>query len=97
MGVDLKDLSESEIAALRWVRESTSILVSHIPDKTYRNEFGDPVPGMAIFKRLEKRGLLFQTEEEPVNLTDDPDEKPFYFTESIEFTDEGRELASKLK
>lgn len=96
MGVDLMDLSEAEIAALRWVRESPCTLVSRIPDKTSTNEFGDPVPGMAIFRRLERKGLLFQTEEEPVRFTDAEDEEPFYFTESIELTDEGRELASRL-
>jgi hypothetical protein len=96
MDIQASDLSPAEIAALIWVREAPSTLISHIPDKSERDVHGDPVPGMRVFKRLESKGLLFQTEEEPFKFTDDPDEEPFLFTESIELTSAGMELAKSL-
>ena len=93
----LADLSPAEVAAMRSIKAAGSLLITRIPEQTEKDVFGDPVPGVKIYKRLEARGLCFQTIEDPVRFTDDPDEEPFYFTESIEFTDEGLELAYKLK
>lgn len=89
MVLRVENLSEAEQAALRWIRDSNSTLVSAISEKTTADIFGHPVPGLTIFKKLERKGLCFQTEEEP-------DEDGFTFTESIEFTEAGRELAAKL-
>ncbi|WP_235583807.1 hypothetical protein [Pseudomonas aeruginosa] len=90
------DLSEAEIAALCLLKVTSGILVSRVPDRTERDSFGDVTPGIAIYRRLEAKGLCFQTEEEPVHLTDDPDDEPFTFTESIELTEEGAKLAATL-
>jgi len=89
MSDNTKPLTQVEYAALLWIKTTTCNLVSMIPDKTELNVFGDKVPGMATFKKLAKRGYCFETEEEPVRFTDDPDEVPFDFTPSIEMTDEG--------
>lgn len=96
MAIQASDLSPAEIAALLWVREAPSTLVSYIPDKSDVDVHGEPVPGMRVFRRLESKGLLFQTEEDPVKFTDDPEEEPFHFTESIEFTSAGLALARSL-
>lgn len=46
------------------------ILSSRVSDKTEYDVFGFKVPGMRVFKQLEKKGLIFFTEEEPFDLGD---------------------------
>ena len=43
-------------------------LLQKIPDKNERNVFGDIDPGIGVFKKLEKKGLVFFTEEEPFEI-----------------------------
>jgi len=85
-----KPLSQAEFEGLMWLKNTSCNLVSMIADKTELDFFGNKVPGMTIFRKLAKRGYCYQTEEEPVRFTDDPDEVPFDFTPSMELTDEGR-------
>lgn len=94
--MDIK-FSEAEIEALILLRKESSILVSHISDKTEVDSFGNKVPGMSIFKKLAKKGFCFQTEEEPIQLSEDPNDEPFYFTESIELTEAGEALVKDLE
>ncbi len=89
MSIKLEDLSEAEIEALRLMRAGIHTMVNRIPDKTYRDGVGIVTPGMAVYRRLAKKGLCYQTEEEPL-------EDGFVFTESMELTPEGLELAQKL-
>lgn len=77
--------SSAELRALIRLQAEHSILVSRIEDKSYTDSFGDTIPGMSIFKKLEKKGYCFQTEEEPM-------EDGFVFTESIELTEIGEEF-----
>lgn len=93
--MDVK-LSEAEIEALLLLKRESSILVSHIDDKTSYDSFGHKVPGMAIFKKLAKKGLCFQTVEDPVQLGDDPNDEPFYFTEAMELTEAGEDIIKSL-
>src|SRR3546814_1550429 len=65
----MSELSEAEASALRWLREARSTLISYIPDKPATDAFGDSVPHMAVFRRLEKKRLCFQTLEDPVRFT----------------------------
>lgn len=95
MVIEEKDLSEAEIIALRWIKKGMGTEVWRIEAKTTMDVFGDPVPGMAIFKKLEKKGLCYQTEEEPFLLNED-DQEPFQFSSTMELTDEGLVLARKL-
>ncbi|MHD0644507.1 hypothetical protein ACYPKM_02570 [Pseudomonas aeruginosa] len=90
-------LTEAQEAALFLLDEQSSILTSQIEETQSQNCFGDVVPGRRAFKRLEALGLCVETEEEPVMLTDDPDDEPFTFTNSFDITDEGRALAKKLR
>ena len=64
-------LSEAEQNALDWLRQSGGeLLTSRIEDKSERGVFGDTKPGMQIFRKLEKKGLVFFTEEDPIVLED---------------------------
>lgn len=79
-------LSQSELAAIELLKnEGGNMLTSKIPDKNERSFFGI-VPGMAVYKKLEKKGLVFFTEEEPM-------EDGFVFTNEVYLTDEGKSHA----
>lgn len=59
-------LSEAEQNALDWLRQAGGeILTSKIPEKNERSVFGGIEPGIGVFKKLEKKGLVFFTEEDP--------------------------------
>ncbi len=75
-------LTRAEIAALEMI-ERGSILTTAICDKTNTHHvFGNVNPGIGVFKKLEKKGLLFFTEEDPM-----PD--GFVFTNEVYITDQG--------
>lgn len=75
-------LSETEQEALKWLQSmGGTVLVSKIPDKTERDCLDVLQPGMTIFRKLEKKGLVFITEEEPVELEEGV---WFEFTPSVE-------------
>jgi hypothetical protein len=93
MAIEEQDLTEAEIAALRWIKNGTGTEVWRIEAKTGKDMFGNPVPGMAIFRKLEKKGLCYPTVEEPVLLADG---EPFEFSSTMELTDEGLRLARGL-
>lgn len=82
MSTEKIKFSSAELRALMRLQVEHSILVSRIEDKSYSDSFGDTIPGMNIFKKLEKKGYCFQTEEEPMD-------DGFVFTESIELTEMG--------
>ena len=77
----MNELSEMEREALEWLKgQGGSVLVSHIPEKNTRGVFGLE-PGLTIFRKLDKKGLVVITEEEPVQLEDG---SWFEFTPSVE-------------
>lgn len=79
-------LSEAEENALEILKlAGGGMLITQIPEKTYRNMFGQPEPGLAIYKKLEKKGLVYFTEEEPCFLDLDPTDAlyGFEFTPSV--------------
>jgi len=81
------NLSANERTALEILKDKGgSMLTSLIPDKNeravFRGYFGVE-PGMAVYKKLEKKGLVFFTEEEPM-------EDGFVFTNEVYLTDEGK-------
>lgn len=79
-------LSDAEITALELIRAAGgSMLVSNIPDKSGRGVFGLE-PGSGVYKKLEKKGLVFFTEEEPI----DVDGEMFEFTPSVYITETGQ-------
>ena len=88
----MKKLSKNELTALRLLQESGgSIIEGMVPDKTEKNlAFGDVVPGHGIYRKLEKMGLAFYTEEEPFNRPGDPMDG-FTFSREIYISDAGIE------
>lgn len=85
-----QSLSESEQAALDYLRgNGGSVLVTKIPDKNEKDCMGFIMPGIRVYQKLEKKGLVVFTEEEPIELEDE-DGKPFEFTFTpmIELTNE---------
>lgn len=80
------NLSDTEEAALEHLKVSGGcILVSAIPDRNERGVFGDITPGMRVYKSLEKKGLIFFTEEDPLILEDGT---VFEFTPMVYLTQE---------
>lgn len=90
-----EDLSEAEITAIQWLKSSVATFVYNIEPKTSQDMHGCPVPGMSIFRKLEKKGLCFQTIEDPIFLNEG-DEVPFEFSPTMELTDEGLDLARRI-
>lgn len=77
----MNELSEMESEALEWLRgRGGSVLITSIPEKNTRGVFGLE-PGLTIFRKLDKKGLVVITEEEPVQLEDG---SWFEFTPSVE-------------
>lgn len=84
-------LSEAEEEAFRRVRKG--ILTSSIPSKTITDAVGSLEPGMGVYRKLIKKGLVFETEEEPVYFDDGDQFDP---TPMIEFTEEGEALYAEI-
>lgn len=82
-------LSESEKVALKYIAQNRAVLVTQVPEKNDRGHFGDIIPGIRVYKALDKKGLVLITEEEP-------DEDGFEWTPMIEITDAGSAMAKTL-
>jgi hypothetical protein len=87
--------TENEINALDLlVREGGSVLETSIPD---RNEvdhvFKTVTPGHTVYRKLERLGLVFYSEEDPLDLPGDPLDG-FTFTREIYITDSGHSVLS---
>ena len=77
-------LSESEEAALDFLKQKGgSVLVTQVPDKTTRDFMGQIEAGMNIYKKLERKGYVIITQEEPM-------EDGFFFTNMIELQKDPR-------
>ena len=76
-------LSQAERSAIEILKgEGGNMLTSKIPEKSESSVFAVR-PGLAVYKKLEKKGLVFFTEEEPM-------EDGFMFTNEVYLTDEGK-------
>jgi hypothetical protein len=84
-------LSEAERNALEFLVRASggSVLTSEIPDKNEKDVFGNIVAGMKVYQKLEDRGLVIITDEEPFELEDG---EPFQFTNEVYITDDGRNI-----
>ncbi len=75
-------LSENERTALCLLRGSGGgMLTPKIPDRNEHTIFGVE-PGITVYKKLEKKGLLFFTEEQQM-------EDGFAFTNEVYLTEKG--------
>lgn len=70
----MRSLSENEMTALRLLAEGGGSLIEwRVPETNDKDPvFGTVTPGHTTYRRLEKLGLVFYTEEEPFDLPDDP-------------------------
>ena len=83
----LDQFSEAEELALRWAHRGA--LISAMAEKQSRDCFGNiAAPSMRVVRKLEKAGLLFITEEDPIDL----DGTPFEFTPMLCLTKAGEAL-----
>lgn len=57
-------LSENERYALDILRDKGgSMLITNIPDKNGKDIWGNPIPGMVVYKKLESMGMVIFTDE----------------------------------
>jgi hypothetical protein len=73
-------LSDADYAALVFAAKSP--LATEIEDVSRKDCWGTVIPGMRTYKKLEKLGLLYFTEEDP--------EDEFDWTPMVELTDAGK-------
>ena len=94
----MKKLTANELTALHLLDEAGgSILETKVPEKTEKDPvFGDVKPGHQVYRKLEKMGLVFYTEEDPLNLPGHPIDG-FEFSREIYLDDAGREALRLLK
>mgnify|MGYP000563134143 CR=1 FL=1 len=84
-------LTSTEEIALEIARKDH--LVSHIPSKNQTDPLGDTTPGLRVYKSLEKKGLIYFTKEDPIDINGEP----FYPTASVTISETGRDVLSSLK
>lgn len=91
------DLSEAEQEALLLLHREGALLTSKVPDKTERCHMGFIEPGLAVYRKLERKGLALITEEDPVTFEDEEGQPfDFTFTPQIELTDTGLAAIKKF-
>jgi len=88
-------LTENEERALDvLIRAGGSLLTTSIPDKNEPDiVFGTVTPGHHVYRRLERLGLVFYTEEAPLDCPGDPLDG-FLFTNEVYISDAGRAARS---
>lgn len=80
-------MTNSELTALLILHGSGgSMLISRIPDRTERDCLGSVEPGAAVYRKLEKAGLILITDED---LIDEQDPELGTWTPAAELTTAG--------
>ncbi len=86
---NLHTLSPNERRALELiVEEGGSILESRVPARSELDFLGAVSPGRLVYKKLERAGMIYFTEEDPLNAPGDP-LHGFTFTREIYLTEIG--------
>jgi len=68
--MEQQTLSALELEALGWLKsQGGSVLITAVPEKSVRGIYGME-PGLTIFKKLAKKGLVLFTEDDPMQLDD---------------------------
>lgn len=85
------DLSENERRALDLlICAGGAMLTSSVPDCNNKDIiFGTIEPGHRVYRKLEQKGFVLYTVEDPLEMPGDPLDG-FVFTNEIYITDEGR-------
>ena len=89
-------LSANQRTALQLLQEHGGSLIEwRVPETTEKDPvFGTVIPGMPVYRTLERMGLVFFTVDEPFDLPGDPLDG-FQFSCEIYITDAGKELLRK--
>ena len=92
----MRKLSAAEKAALQLLQEEGGSLIEwRVPETTEKDPvFGTVIPGITVYRTLERMGLVFFTVEESFDLLGDPLDG-FQFSCEIYITDAGKELLRK--
>lgn len=83
--------TQAEIRLLDLAEQS--VLTSMFEEKGSKDVFGDPVPGRTLIRKLDREGLLFETEEDPIDLCG----RNFSFTPMLELTELGRAVLRAIR
>ena len=92
----MRKLSAAEKAALQLLQEEGGSLIEwRVPETIEKDPvFGTVIPGITVYRTLERMGLVFFTVEESFDLPGDPLDG-FQFSCEIYITDAGKELLRK--
>lgn len=89
-------LSEAEESALAYLKANGGgVLTTSVPDKNERGVFGEIEAGMSTYKKLERKGLVYFTEEDPVEDPGGPLDG-FVFTNEIYISEAGEEALANV-
>ena len=87
----MTDISQAELVALQTLdRMDGGLLTSWVNETNSKDEFGGIVPGIRVYKKLDKKGFVIITEEEI-------GEDGFEFTPMIDLTDPGKEILIRTR
>jgi len=93
----MESLNSNEIRALELLREhGGSILESKPPETNERDVFGCTAPGLRVYRRLARKGLVFFTEELPCDWPSHPMDG-FQFTPEIVISETGLAVLAQLR
>ena len=89
-------LSANQRTALQLLQEHGGSLIEwRVPETIEKDPvFGTVIPGITVYRTLERMGLVFFTEEEPFDLPGDPLDG-FQFSCEIYITDAGKALVRR--
>ena len=65
------------------IEHGGAILVTRIADSNQKDCFGDTIPGMRVFKSLEKKDIVYFTEEDSIEMDTGAGMVSFEFTQMI--------------
>ena len=93
-----RPLSVNEITALRLLEEAGgSVIEWKVPETNEPDPvFGTVTPGHGVYRKLARLGLVFYSEEEPLDLPGDPLDG-FCFSREIYLEDAGRDALRSAK
>lgn len=85
----MTDISLAELVALQTLdRMGGGLLTSWINETNSKDEFGEIVPGIRVYRKLDNKGYVVITDEEPCD-------DGFEFTPMIDLTDLGKQILKR--
>jgi hypothetical protein len=89
---DFSSLSNNEIEAIEWLIGRFGVVKDYeVADKTSRDHLGSLIPGKGLIRKLEKKNIVFFTEEEPFNWGTPEDPNVYTLSPLLCFSEGARE------